>query len=89
MLDAAGDDQQLALADGDGAVAELHRERAVEDEEELVFGLVAVPDERPLQLHQLHVLAVQLADDLRVPVGAEPGEAFLQIDDVHGGFPRG
>ena len=31
--------------------------------------------------------AFQIADDLRVPVGGETGEALFQVDDVHGGCP--
>jgi hypothetical protein len=89
MLYAARNDEELALANRDDVVAELHGERALEDHEELVLCLVAVPDEGPLELDDFDVLAVELADDLRVPVRGESGEAVLQIDDVHGGTSMG
>src|SRR3712207_8662986 len=57
-----------ARTEGDGMVAELDAERAAHHQEELVLHLVVVPDELPQHLHELHLLAVQLADDLRAPV---------------------
>ena len=65
MLDAARHDQELALLDPLLPIAKVHPESAPDDQEQLVFVLVVMPDELPLELHQLHVLAVQLADDAR------------------------
>ena len=86
VLDAAGDDDELAFAEGEGPVAELHREGAAEDEEELVLVLVAVPDEGAEELDDLDVLAVQLGDDLRVPVRGEAREPLREVNDVHVGL---
>ena len=49
MLDAARHDEQVALPESDGAIAELDIELAVEHEKE-VFGLrMSVPDEFALE----------------------------------------
>jgi hypothetical protein len=45
VLDAAGDDEQLAGAELDIAVAKLDGEPAAEDQEEVVGVVVLVPDE--------------------------------------------
>jgi hypothetical protein len=89
MLRAAWHDDELALVHGDRAVPELHVERALDDEEELIFGFVLMPDERALELDELDVLAIQLADDLGVPVGGEEGEFFCEVDRVHGRLDSG
>jgi hypothetical protein len=62
------------------AIAELHVEPAVHYEKQLVLGVVSMPDELALELDELDVLAVELADDLRVPAGIEPGERFAKVD---------
>ena len=49
-------------------------------QEHLVLGLVRVPDELALELHQLDVLAVQLADDLRLEVIREPRQLVGDVD---------
>src|SRR5262245_48362426 len=64
VFDAPRDDQELARFQPDVPVAELHAEAAVHDQEQLVLALVVVPDERALELDELDLLAVQLADDL-------------------------
>ena len=66
VLDAARDDDELALVQRQDAVAELHVEPPVHHEEKLVLGVVSMPDELALELDELDVLAVQLADDLRI-----------------------
>jgi hypothetical protein len=68
-FDAGRHDQEFAYFQPDVSIPELHAEPAFDDEEEFVLGVVVVPDERPLELDQLHLLAVQLADDLRFPLG--------------------
>src|SRR5207237_7148275 len=71
VFDATVDDQELALFEPDVPIPKLHAKPAFDDKEEFVLGVVVVPDERPLELDQLHLLAVQLADDLRLPLVAE------------------
>ena len=78
VLDAAGDDDELAGADGDVAVAQFHQHFALEDVEELVLGLVAVPDEVALEADQLDVEVVELGDDFGLPVGGEEAEFFCE-----------
>ena len=46
VLDAAGDDDELAGLDPFVVVAELHAEAAFDDEEHFVFVVVMVEDER-------------------------------------------
>ena len=80
MLDAARHDQKLPFPKTHHGVPELHVELAAQNHEELVFRIVPVPDEGSLELHDLDVLSVQLADDLRVPVRREERELLLEVD---------
>src|SRR4051812_4280464 len=45
MFNAARNDEEIALAQFDAAIAELHAEAAADDEEKLVFIRVRVPNE--------------------------------------------
>ena len=47
VVDAGGDDDEFAGLEAEVAVAEVDQEAAPDDEEELVLGVVAVPDELP------------------------------------------
>src|SRR5262245_3789913 len=87
MFDATGDDQEFALFEPDVPIPELHAEAALDHEEEFVLVVVVVPDERPLELHQLHLLAVQFTHDLRLPLLAEQRQLLGQVDFLHDGFP--
>ena len=69
--------------DGHAPISKLHREPALVDQEEFVLVLVLVPDERAVELDELHVLPVQLTHDLRVPMGSEQGELLRQVDLIH------
>jgi len=80
VLDAARDDEEFALAEDDGAVAELDVDGAAHDVEKLVFLGVMVPDELPLELDELDVLPIQLADDARLP---PLGKGLERAGDVH------
>jgi hypothetical protein len=71
MLDAARNDDELALADIDRMLAKLHPELSLDHQEELVLVLVEMPIEWSLELDQLDQLTVELADDLRRPVLVE------------------
>src|SRR6266404_9384156 len=83
MVGVARDDDELPFLDGHAPISKLHREPALVDQEEFVLVLVPVPDERALELDELHVLSVQLTDDLRVPMGSEQGELLSQVDLMH------
>src|SRR6185312_11192734 len=83
VLHAARNDDELARADSDVAVAQFHDHAALHDVEHLVFGIMMVPGEVALELHELHVLAVQLADDARVPVVLDEAEFVADGHLVH------
>src|SRR5438309_10971913 len=44
---------------------------------------MVVPDELPVQLDDLHIRIVQLADDLGAPVLLEPTELLLEVHRLH------
>src|SRR5215207_920505 len=82
VLDAAGDDEEVALVKLDVAVAQVDRQGPVEHEEEIVGLVVLVPDEPPLDLDDLDVVVVQASDDLRTPGIDEGLELLGQVDLV-------
>src|SRR5271155_3288089 len=84
VLGAAWDDDELTFADLNVTGAQLHGEAAFDYEEHLVFMIVMVPEEVSLELDQLHVHAVDLTHDLRLPIFSERGELLRDVDGVHG-----
>src|ERR1700678_3432367 len=54
-------DDPYSLFNPNVAITELHAKPPLDHQKKLVFVVIMVPDERPLELDQLHVLAVQLA----------------------------
>ena len=83
VLDTLGHDEELAFAEMDVAIAELDGHLALQDEEQLVFVLVSVPNELSLEFHELHVMSVQLANDLWAPEVREQLELLLEVDFLH------
>jgi hypothetical protein len=81
VLDAARHDEQVARAELDDAVAELHAEAAAVHEEQLVGVVVVVPDEGALQPGELDVLAVERRDHVRAPRRADAREG---VGEGHG-----
>src|SRR5271166_2107534 len=79
MLDAPGHDQKLAFIQPDVAVTELHAESSVDDQKQLVFVVMLMPDKLAMEFHQLDVLPVQLANDPGAPVVVEEGELLTQV----------
>jgi hypothetical protein len=70
VADAAGDDEELAGLEGDGATVRggaADGEGSAEDEEHLVFMGVGVPRELSVDTRYLDVLIVDLTDDSRRP----------------------
>ena len=65
MLDATGHDIEVSRAELDVAVAELDRQPALDDEEEVVGLGMGVPDELALRLRDLKLVVVQIPDDPR------------------------
>ena len=84
VLDAARDDDELAGSELDDMIAELDAKGATHTEEELVLMLVVVPDEGTTKLDQLHLLTVELPDDLGPPVLCDLPEFRGKIHLVHG-----
>ena len=87
MLDAARHDDKFACFEPHVALPKLHPKAARDDQEHLVLRLVAVPDERPLKLDQLHQLPVQLAHDLRLPMRAKERQLLFEINFFHSVTP--
>src|SRR5688572_31951033 len=83
MLDPSRHDEELAFLDRHVPIAELHREAALHDEKQFILMLVVVPHEFALELHQLHVLTVQLSDDLRAPMSIEERQLLAKVDRPH------
>ena len=65
MLRARGHHDELARADIDALVAELHAEAPSVNEEQLRLARVLVPVERTEEPHRLHLLSIQLRDHHR------------------------
>jgi hypothetical protein len=59
-------DDEFARSHLNRSIPELHPKSAAHAKEQFVFVVMMMPDERPFEFHELHFLAVQLADDLRV-----------------------
>src|SRR5262245_60972843 len=86
---AARHDVDLPFLDGHPPISKLHREAALVDQEEFILLLVAMPDERALELDELHVMSVHFPDDFRVPMRREEGELLSQVDLLHSSSAHG
>ena len=80
VFDTPRNDQELAFVEFDDSIAKMDGQMAAEDQEELVLALVMMPDELAFELRELHVLAIELADDPRAPAFRELLELFREID---------
>jgi hypothetical protein len=85
VLDASWDDKEVALLKFDVAVAQLDRQLAVEDEEEVVGVAVGVPDELALRLGEEDLVLVVVTDDPRLPWLVEGLECGCQVDSARFG----
>lgn len=82
MLHAARDDEELSLAELNVPVAELDRQPPLQDEKEVVRVGVRVPDELALDLPDLNLVLVVVADDARLEVLVEGRELLREIDGL-------
>jgi hypothetical protein len=82
VLDALRDDVQLPRAELDVTVAELDRQASGDDEEEVVRVGMRMPDELALDLADLDLVVVVVADDLRLERLVERRELPREIDLV-------
>src|SRR6516225_5793231 len=84
MVDAARDDDELTRLDDEfmflSVLAYTHAQRTFHDEEQLVFGIMVMPDEVTLDLDDFHVEVVDLADDLGLVLLGEQGKLLGKID---------
>ena len=58
MLDAARNDDEFAFADERFAIAELHAQRAFDDEEKFIFVVVVMPDEFAFEFDRFDMAVV-------------------------------
>src|SRR5437016_5778785 len=68
MFHSARYDEEVNLNQSHALLAKIHPETSSQDQEEFVLLRVVMPDELALELHDLHVLPIQIADDTRVPM---------------------
>ncbi len=83
VLNASGHDQELASLKLNTPISELHAEPTIHDQEEFIFVIMLVPNELALELHQLDLLAVQFAHDLRAPIVTEERQLIAEVDFLH------
>lgn len=82
VLDAAGDDEDLALFQLNRPVAHLDLQTAFKNQEELVLFFVGMPDEVAFELGKFDLVLVDLGDGLRRPVFGDFAELSGEVDYV-------
>jgi hypothetical protein len=82
VLNAVRDDDKLACFDPPVAITKLHQQPPFDDQKQLVFVSVVVPDEFPLDFGELDVGVVEFAHDARTPVLLNEAEFLGQVDHV-------
>ena len=82
MLDAARDDVELPRPELDRTVAELDRQPALQDEEEVVRVGMGVPDELALRPGDLDLVPVVVPDDPRCEGVVERRKLLGEVDLV-------
>src|SRR3954452_11045538 len=82
VLDALGHHEQLARPEDDVAVAQLDRELALQDQEEVVGLVVLVPDELAEHLHRDQLVVVHVAEQAGLVGVRQQCELLGQIDLV-------
>jgi hypothetical protein len=82
MLHTARDDEELSLAELDVPVPQLDRQPPLQDEKEVVRVGVRVPDELALELPDLNLVVVVVADDPRLEMLVEGRELLREINGL-------
>jgi hypothetical protein len=85
VLDAAGDDDELAGFDPLVMVAKFHAEAAFNDEKHFVFVVVMVEDEGAVEFDEFDLLSVQFGGDSGLVEVGDEGEFFGDVDFGHDG----
>src|SRR5450432_2160999 len=83
MLYLAGHDDEFAFADDGFVIAEFHAQGAFDDQEELVFVIVMMPEKFAFEFNGFYVAIVDLADDMGLVLLGEESEFLLQVDGFH------
>jgi len=83
MLDAPGDEDDLAFPDGDDPILEAHFHVPLDDIKKLVGLLMDVKDELPLEFRKIHLQIRPFGDDMGMPLLGEKGELLFQVDGFH------
>lgn len=71
MVDTVRDNDELAGVHANVTIAEAHEKRTLQDQKQLILSFVVMPDEIALELHELDVEIVDLARDVRGPIGGD------------------
>ena len=82
VLDSPRNDEEVSFLQLDVPVSQLDRQAPFEDEEEVVRLGVRVPDELALQLPDLDLVVVVVANDARLEVLLERRELLREIDGL-------
>jgi hypothetical protein len=77
MHDSPRDDQKLAFLQPKLPFGKIHSKPPLNHQKKFVLVVVFVPDEFPLELDEFYVLAIEFADNSRMPVVTEKSEFFL------------
>ena len=80
MLDPLRDDEHLSIGDVDRAITKIDPQRSFYDNERLVRIVMMMPDEIPLQFHNLELVVVHLRNDFRLPLLLEQFEFLTEVD---------
>ena len=83
MFNAARNYDELAGINRDNAIAKFDAKSAMNAQEQLIFKIVMMPDKLPLELDQLDLLSVQLADNLWSPMFGNLIQLVGNVDLVH------
>jgi hypothetical protein len=76
MFDTARNDKEFPLFQPNAVVTKLHAESALDDQEQLIFAFVVMPNKWACKPNKLYLLAVQFSDDFGFPVLAEERKLF-------------
>ena len=78
VLSAAWNDTILAGAERNNAITELDSDLAAPDQKHFVFGVVVMPRELTLKLHQLYFLPVEFRDHFGPPMLRDAGKILFE-----------
>lgn len=83
VLDSLGHDNDLSRSNGHFSIAEFHGHAAPDHVEQFVLVIVGVPQEFALDFGELHILTIELGDDLRGPLFVEQSKFLGERNGAH------